>query len=184
MRTPHGGAELAGETGVGHSNVNAQASTTFNPDPFAPAADMRMAIDDATYEDSAPSRQDLLQRAAELGPARMTWESIVLPADPILKKKMQPSVVERRARLRKVVKVALGGCVAFCLVALVASVVSSSDGSSSKASATTTSAVVTKTAPAMGVVPVEKLEIKQRGKATREATATVRHATKKHRRRR
>jgi hypothetical protein len=165
--------------------MNAQASLTFNPDPSAPAADMRMAIDDATYEDTAPSRQDLLQRAAELGPARMTWESIVLPSDPILKKKMQPSVVERRARLRMVVKVALGGCVAFCLVALVASAVSSSDSPSSKSSASTTSAVVTKTAPAMGVVPVEKLEITQREKAVhgREVTATVRPATKKHRRR-
>jgi hypothetical protein len=164
--------------------VNAQASSTFNPDPFARAADMR-AIDDATYEDSAPSREDLLQRAAELGPARMTWESIVLPSDPILTKKMQPNVVERRARFRKVVKVALGGCVAFCLVALVATIASSGDRSSSKSSASTTSAVVTKTAPAMGVVPVEKLEIMQRGKAVREreVTATVRHVTKKQRRR-
>jgi hypothetical protein len=183
--------ELASETVVGHSSTfKAQPSTNLSPadqaNPFiatAPA-DMRMSVDDATYEDSAPSRQDLLQRAAELGPSRMTWESIVLsPTDPILSKKMQPSVVERRARFRKVVKVALGACLAFCLVATVASAFSSNDTSSSKASASTST--VGKTAPAQGVVPVEKLEITKRGKATREATATatVRHTTKKHRRR-
>jgi len=186
--------ELASETGVGHSsNFQAHPSTSLSPaDPAAnpflatPPADMHMSVEDATYEDSAPSRQDLLQRAAELGPFRMTWESIVVPSDPILSKKMEPTVVERRARFRKVVKAALGGCVAFCLAALVATAFSSSDtSSSSKASASTS--IVAKTAPAMGVVPVEKLETPKLQKAKREtsrdATATVRHTPKKKRRR-
>ena len=150
-----------------------QLSPFAAPAPSADVAagDLRMSADDATYEDAAPSRQDLLQRAAELGPARMTWASIVLPADPILGEKMQPRVAERRARFRKIVKVALGACVAFCLVATVASVVSSPSTTSSTASSTTT---MMKTTPASGVVPVEKLEVVMRTKAPSKVTAAVR----------
>ncbi len=191
--------ELASETGVGQSANNpflspvtnaapaasAKATATSSvPSPFAAPApasstgvdvvldgNMQMSADDATYEDAAPSRQDLLQRAAALGPARMTWESIVLhPADPILGAKMLPRVAERRERFRKIVKVALGACVAFCLVATVASAVSST---SSPSTASTSSSAV-KTAPANGVVPVEKLEIVMRTKAPSKVTAAIR----------
>ena len=181
------GVELASETVVGQSSNNpfspseTVATGTANPfelgssppqlSPFAapaPHADLRMSADDATYEEAAPSRQDLLQRAAELGPARMTWASIVLPADPILADKMQPRVAERRARFRKVVKVALGACVAFCLVATAASAVSSTSTQSSASS------TMVKTTPASGVVPVEKLEVVMRTKAPSKVTAAVR----------
>ncbi len=199
--------ELASETVVGQSSNNpfspsatiatgTIATGTANPfelgssppqlSPFAAPApsaaidgNMRMTADDATYEEAAPSRQDLLQRAAELGPARMTWENIVLPADPILGEKMQPRVAERRARFRKIVKVALGACVAFCLVATVASAVSSTSASSSTAS---TSSATVKTAPASGVVPVEKLEVVMRTKAPSKVTAAVRPRMPKKRR--
>jgi hypothetical protein len=192
------GVELASETVVGQSANNpfllpvtdaAHAASPFEgagtppaASPLAPSGpsagidvvmdDMRLSPDDATYEDAAPSRQDLLQRAAELGPARMTWENIVLqPTDPILGEKMQPRVAERRARFRKVVKVALGACVAFCLVATVASAVSSSSSSSS---ATSSPPSTVKTAPASGIVPVEKLEVVMRTKAPSKVTAAVR----------
>lgn len=188
--------ELASETVVGQRSSNpfspSATVVTGAPNPFeiattapqlspfaapAPSAgidvvvdDLRMSADDATYEDAAPSRQDLLQRAAELGPARMTWENIVLqPTDPILGEKMQPRVAERRARFRKVVKVAIGACAAFCLVATVASVVSSTGTSSSSPASS-----VAKTAPAAGVVPVEKLEVVTRTKAPSKVTAAVR----------
>ena len=197
------GVELASETVVGQrsSNPFSPSATVATPNPFevgapgpqvspfaapAPSAgidvvvdDMRVSPDDATYEDAAPSRQDLLKRAAELGPARMTWENIVLaPTDPILGEKMQPRVAERRARFRKIVKVALGACVAFCLVATVASAVSSTSSSSS--SSATSSAL--KTAPASGVVPVEKLEVVLRTKAPSKVTAAVRPRAPKKRR--
>ncbi|MDF2692790.1 MAG: hypothetical protein K0S65_1173 [Labilithrix sp.] len=131
--------------------------------------DMQMSADDATQEDAAPSRQDLLQRAAELGPARLTWESIVLHStDPILGEKMLPRVAERRARFRKIVKGALGACVAFCLVAIAASALSSTDSAPAK------STVALKTAPATRIVPVEKLEVPGLTKAPSKVTAAVR----------
>jgi len=115
--------------------------------------------------DSAPSTSDLLERAAALGPARMTWESIVLPNDPILHEKSTPHVAERRARLTRIVKGALGACVAVCVLALGVSAVSSAtstpDPKQSSAS-TTTSA---KTIPSKVIVPVETLSIAKHGKA-------------------
>jgi hypothetical protein len=190
------GVELASETVVGQrSNTNpflapggqspspfAGATTMPQPSPVAMATaapadtasdvtlnDVRLPADDATHDDAAPSRQDLLQRAAELGPSRMTWESFALqPADPVLGEKMQPRVVERRARFRRVVKVALGACVAFCLVATAVSAVSSAEASSPRASGSA------KTAPATGVVTVEKLDVAQRTKAPKpQARATA-----------
>lgn len=200
-----GGVELACETAVGQSANNPFLPVTNAAHPAAPSAgataataspfaspapsagtgvisdDMQMSADDATYEDAAPSRQDLLQRAAALGPARMTWESIVLaPSDPILGEKMKPRVAERRARFRKIVKGAVGACAACCLVAAVASIVSST---SSSASATSTSTPAVKTGPATGVVPVEKLEVVMRTKkAPNKVTAAVRTRAPKKRR--
>ena len=60
---------------------------------------------------------------------------------------------ERRARFRKVVKVALGVCVACCLVATGATALSTNEAHAR------TSGVGVKTAPASGATPVEKLEI-------------------------
>jgi hypothetical protein len=109
-----------------------------------------------------PSRKDLLERAASLGPARMTWESIILPSDPILKTKMQPHIAERRARFRKVVQAAVGACVAFCFVATAESVFSSAEHSVASS---------IKNAPATGVVPIEKLDIAARTKAGSKSVA-------------
>ena len=133
-----------------------------------------MLFDDATHDDAAPSRQDLLQRAAELGPPRLTLENIMLsPTDPILGEKMQPRVAERRARFRKIVKVAVGACVAFCVVAIGATALSTSP-----AHASSSSHSATKTVPATGVVPVEKLEIVSRTKApSHHVTAAARPAS-------
>ena len=84
---------------------------------------------------------------------------------------MQPRVAERRARFRKLVKVALGACVAFCLVATVASAVSaSSTNSTSKTSASGS----VKTAPATGIVTVETLDMTPRTKAPSKVTAAAR----------
>ncbi len=115
----------------------------------------------ATYN-SAPSTSDLLERAAALGPARMTWESIVLPTDPILDEKRTPHVAERRARLTRLVKGALGACVAVCVLALGVSALSAG---SSEAAASTGSPSTAKTIPSKAVVPVESLSIARHGKA-------------------
>jgi hypothetical protein len=142
--------------------------------PGAPNAQLSQSYE--AHEDAAPSRQDLLQRAVALGPVRMTWENIVLsPSDPILGEKMQPRVAERRARFRRVVKVALGGCVAFCLVAAIASAFSSP---SSDAPSTASSKAAVKTAPAVAVVPVEKLEQVSRAKAPSHIVATAARPTR------
>jgi hypothetical protein len=140
-------------------------------DPFR--ARPAPADPEATYEDAPSrgelSREELLMRAAELGPSRRTWESIVLsPTDPILADKMQPRVRERRARFRRIVKLTLGACVAFCLVATGASLMSSGN------LANAASSPAHKTAPAIAEVPVEKLEMPTRGKASRGVTAAVR----------
>jgi hypothetical protein len=161
------GVELASETVVGLTrspNPFEVALTVEELSPFSqPTPIIEVRTDpDATFDDSAPSRQALLQRAAALGPSRMTWESIVLPADPILGEKMQPRVRERRARFRKLVKVGLGACVAFCLFATAATALSSANPNESAAS----TASVTKTAPAIAIVPIEKLEQATRTKAT------------------
>ena len=139
---------------------------TVEADPFR--ARPSLSDPEATYEDAAPSREELLKRAAELGPARQTWASIVLsPTDPILADKMQPRVRERRARFRRIVKVTLGACVAFCLVATGASLMSSGNIANA-------ASALHKTAPATAEVPIEKLDMPTRGKASHGVTAAVR----------
>jgi hypothetical protein len=166
---------------VGPSRSNPGAANPFEGalaahlDPFAtpsPAATITDPDETLVEDDEvAPSREDLLQRAAALGNARMTWESIVLqPTDPILQDKMQPRVAERRARFRRMVKVGLGACVAFCLVATAATALSSGTPSQTASS-------VAKTAPAVGVVTIEKLDLAARAKATGHVTAAARPAT-------
>jgi hypothetical protein len=131
--------------------------------PVASAAPTRAAYP------SSPSANELLERAAALGPARMTWESIVLPADPILDEKRQPRVAERRARLTRVVKIALGGCLAVCVLALGVSALS---GDASAAPAAT-AAAVGKTVPSKGIVPVEPMDGSKRVKAPRRTAPAV-----------
>lgn len=122
---------------------------------------------------SAPSASELLERAAAMGPARMTWESIVLVADPILSEKRQPHVAERRERLTRVVKYALGACVAVCVLALGVSALSGDSTSSSTASAAAAPTSVGKTVASKGVVPVEPLDGTKHGKAMRRAAPAV-----------
>ena len=114
---------------------------------------------------SAISTHELLERAASLGPGRMTWASIVLPADPILDEKRQPHVAERRERFTRMVKVGLGACLAVCVVALGVSALS---GEASAATPATV-AEARNTVPAQSVVPIEKLGGPRFAKASRRA---------------
>lgn len=119
---------------------------------------------------SAPSSTELLERAAALGPARMTWESIVLPTDPILDEKRQPRVAERRARLTRIVKATLGACVGLCVLAVGVSAVS---GDPSPTPAASTSSTMGKTVASKAVVPVEPLAIAKHAKAVRRTAPAV-----------
>jgi hypothetical protein len=111
----------------------------------------------------APSREELLKRAAQRSSARLTWESIILPSDPILGEKMQPRVAERRARFRKVI----GVCAALCVIATGATVLATNN----PIQAGSETMAATKTAPATGVVTVEKLDQPLRTKAHAGALA-------------
>jgi hypothetical protein len=118
---------------------------------------------------SSPSANELLERAAAMGPARMTWESIVLVADPVLDEKRQPHVAERRERLTRVVKMTLGACVAVCALALGVSALSGD--ASPKAVAVTAS--IGKTVASKGIVPVEPLDGTKHGKAVHRVVPAV-----------
>ena len=119
---------------------------------------------------SAVSTSELLERAAAMGPARMTWESIVLEADPILSEKRQPHVAERRQRLTRVVKMTLGACVAVCALAVVVSALSGDSSASAQAVA---APAVGKTVASKGIVPVEPLDGTKHGKAVRHVAPSV-----------
>jgi len=172
---------LAAETGVGllRSNlVQPQSNAVSSPStaPMAMPVPVASSSVDVLVEDArmdtqadipaldpqAPSTSDLLERAARLGPPRPTFESIVLPNDPILLEKMQPAAAQRRARFRKVVKATLGACVGLCLLAIGASALSPSEASASTSSSASTAA---RTAPARPVVTIEKLDDAKRSKA-------------------
>lgn len=115
---------------------------------------------------SAPSTNELLERAAALGPMRMTWESIVLPADSILNEKQQPHVAERRARLTRLVKGAVGACLGLCVLALGVSALSGDATAVPVAAAAT----LGKTVASKGIVPVERLDGAKHAKAARRVT--------------
>lgn len=135
------------------------ATSKSNPSaPAVPAPNAMLPID-FDHDDYAPSRQTLLRRAAELGPT-LTWSSIPVSADPVLGAKMLPRVVERRARLRRVVQIALAACAACCLVASVASAFSSTPSSAAGIAGRS----VAKTER-------EKLEVSAHAKADRHAVA-------------
>jgi hypothetical protein len=123
----------------------------------------------APYASLSPSANELLERAAAMGPARMTWESIVIVSDPILSEKRQPHVAERRERLTRVVKMTVGACAAMCALALGVSALSGD------AAAKTSAAVATlgKTVASKGIVPVEALDGTKHGKAARRAAPAI-----------
>ncbi len=119
---------------------------------------------------SAVSTNELLERAAAMGPARMTWESIALETDPVLSEKRQPHVAERRQRLTRVVKMTLGACVAVCAIALGVSALS---GNSSTSAQAEPAPAAGKTVASKGVVPVEPLDGTKHGKAVRHVAPSV-----------
>jgi hypothetical protein len=177
---------LAAETDVGllGSNLVTSPSNAINASSSG-SVDVSLSMEEAlmdtqadipTLEAHAPSTSDLLERAARLGPARPTFESIVLPNDPILLEKMQPAAAQRRARFRKVVKATLGACLALCVIAIGASALSPSEASASEGN--TMSA---RTAPARPVVTIEKLDDAKRGKAvtSHAVTAAVKAKSKR-----
>jgi hypothetical protein len=122
---------------------------------------------------SAVSTNELLERAAAMGPARMTWESIVLETDPVLSEKRQPHVAERRERLTRVVKMTLGACVAVCAIALGVSGLSALSGDSLASAQTAAGPAVGKTVASKGIVPVEPLDGTKHGKAVRHVAPSV-----------
>ena len=160
------GVNLAARRNVDKSTtlpLETTAAQLQQPVP-APSSDLVMNLD-ATADDGDVSREALLMRAAELGPGpRLSLDNILMtPTDPILAQKGQPHVAKRRARLRTVVKVAIGLCAGFCIFATAATALSSSKAppSSSQATASTHS-----DAPAEAVNPKEPLEVAATSKAT------------------
>ncbi len=152
-------AEIADTDAVAAIDIDVELAPTTQPEPAAPPPPPASARGPFA---SAPSAGDLLERAAALGPVRLTWESIVLPTDPILDEKRTPYVAERRARLTRLVKGALGACVAVCVIALGVSALSSS--TSDKDAKTSASAA--KSVPSKGVVPIESISSTKLGKAS------------------
>lgn len=140
------------------------ATTVPHLSPFAapPVGEADEGIDVVVeLEPAAPSTQALLERAARLGPARPTLESIALP-DPILDEKRKPRVAQRRARFTRFVKATLGACLGLCVLALGASALS---GEEPTASAATPSSMG-RTSPAQRVPSLEALAGASRAKAT------------------
>jgi hypothetical protein len=132
----------------------------------------------ATSDLTGPTPESLLKRAAELGPARTSYESIVLPNDPVLLAKGTVEVAERRARLRRVVKGTLGLCGGLCLVALVVSIVSGGPESAANA-ATSASVSVANAVPAKVEIPVTKMDTTTRTKASAPAAPATTMAARR-----
>lgn len=153
--------------------LNAPIAPFVPPPPATTSVDMVMATDDATAEDHAPSRQSLLMRAAQRGPA-LSFDNIPMTStDPVLAQKTQPRVAERRARFRTVVKLALGACAGLCLFGTAATALSSSGP---MAAASKHEVASHNSAPAAAIVPKETLEFPATTKAEKTATATTEKA--------
>ncbi len=127
--------------------------------PLAPSGCVDVAFE--AVPDAAPSARDLLARAARLGPARPTLESILMPSDPVLGQKQQPAIAARRMRFTRIVKATLGACVALCVAALTATAMSGEASAASHVSTRTASAA----APSRRVSSVEPLSGDVRAKA-------------------
>jgi hypothetical protein len=132
----------------------------------APSGSVDVAFD--AVPDAAPSARDLLARAARLGPARPTLESISMPTDPVLGQKQQPAIAARRMRFTRIVKATLGACVALCVAALAATAMSGEASAASRAFTRTAAA------PSRRVSSVEPLGGDVRAKATRPTAAAAR----------
>ena len=154
------------------ATVNPFATAATVPGAFAVGGAVPVVV---AEEPASPSTQDLLERAARLGPPRPTLESILLPNDPILGQKLEPRVAERRMRLTRIVKGALGACVAVCVAALVATALS---GEASAAPGPRDKAAARAAAPTTRVADVEALSGGVRAKAaTKAASAKAAKAT-------
>lgn len=112
-----------------------------------------------------PSAQALLERAAALGPVRLTFESIAIP-DPVLEAKHEPRIAERRARLTRVVKATLGACVGVCILAVGVSIFTPSAEAAPRVTAG-------KATPNEAVKSIEPLGGAMRGKAVKAPQATA-----------
>ena len=149
-----------------------QLTSAFEAQPATPSGSVDVPVDlevrppHASIVDAGPSAKSLLERAAAMGPVRATWESFVLPNDPILAAKFQPRVAERRARFRRVVKITLGACAALCFASLVASALGG--GSEAKASS---AVAIERGGPSSAVTTVEKIDDAKRSKVAREVAA-------------
>ena len=128
------------------------------------------AVEDALDDAPPVSAQELLERAARLGPSRPTLQSIVLPNDPVLAEKMTPRAAERRARLRKVVNATVAACAALCVAALIATALSPSPAAASSGERASTA---THAAPSIRVVAIEKLDETTLTKATHHGATTT-----------
>ncbi len=151
------------------ATVNPFATAATVPGAFAVGGAVPVVV---AEEPASPSTQDLLERAARLGPPRPTLESILLPTDPILGQKLQPRIAERRQRLTRIVKATLGGCVALCVAALVAT------ATSGEASAAPRAGKVAVSTPTSRAPSVESLSSGTLAKASRAANVSTAHAAK------
>lgn len=137
--------------------AHAVASTPPPPIPIAapPVADAPVARPPALS-----SSADLALFAA--APVRLTWESFVPHSDPVLGRKMEADVAQRRARFQRIVKVALGACVLLCVLAGIMSAVSNEGSQSAGTAGNEISAGKTFVAAS-----IEPLDAKPRSKARR-----------------
>lgn len=150
-------------------NANPFLATAPAGPPAAPSGSVDVVFEQAP--DAGPSKQALLERAARLGPARPTLESILLPNDPVLGQKLEPRIAERRMRFTRIVKGTLGACVAVCVAALVATAVS---GEASAASpGPRDKAAARASAPTTRLADVESLAGGVRAKVGTKGTAVT-----------
>lgn len=147
----------------------ASFQTPASPESTGQAVVMNL---ETTDHDHDVSREDLLLRAAELGPGpRLSLDNIMMaPTDPILAAKSLPRVAQRRARLRNVVKVAVGLLAGFALFATAATALSSSKA---PAAGNVAAASTHGDAPAEAVTPKEPLELAATAKAPKADPAPV-----------
>lgn len=153
-----------------------RAPETFRePPPFATQPIAASSEAARGHYASSPSADELLERAAALGPARMTWESIVLPDDPILHEKRSAHVTERRARLTRMVKMGLGACLGVCVLALGVSALSGDSSGARDAGdgRGAASESLGKTVPSKGIIPVEPFDGTRHAKAVRRVAPAV-----------
>ncbi|MDB4947231.1 MAG: hypothetical protein JWP97_6765 [Labilithrix sp.] len=170
-----------GETTLRETSGPFEVALAAPPPPAAPAPPVTARPVSLAFvgetERSGVSKQELLARAAALGPSRMTWESIVLP-DPVLDEKRQPHVAERRERFTRMVKLGLAACLGVCVLALG---VTAATGSPSASAAAAEPASAAGTVPSKSVTPVESLGGVRHGKAPRRTTTPVSTARAKRR---